>query len=139
MKRSPALVPLSHDHQHALDAALRLRRAEADTLAGAVAWFRSFFEREGRDHFEIEERLILPALPADDAEWAPGVRRVRDDHEAIRAAARTVDDVASARELGERLHAHVRFEERTLFPILERRLAPDELQRLGEAIAQAER
>jgi hypothetical protein len=32
----------------------------------------------------------------------------------------------------------VRFEERTLFPLLESRLAPDELDRLGAAIAAAE-
>jgi hypothetical protein len=33
----------------------------------------------------------------------------------------------------------VRFEERTFFAILERRLSPAELQRLGEAVAEAER
>ena len=75
MKRSAALTPLSHDHQHALDAALRLRRAERDTLAAALAHFERFFETEGRRHFAIAERLILPALPAQDAEWALGCAR----------------------------------------------------------------
>ena len=64
MKRSAALRPLSHDHQHALDAALRLRRAEPDTLCAAVDHFLEFFEREGRRHFAIEEELLLPALRA---------------------------------------------------------------------------
>jgi hypothetical protein len=138
MKRSAALTPLSHDHQHSLDAALWLRRADESTAAEAIARFRELFEREGRRHFEIEEELVLPALPADDPEWAPGVARVRDDHAAIRAAAGSVDDAAGARALGDRLHDHVRFEERTLFAIIERRLAPAELERLGAAIAQAE-
>lgn len=146
MKRSPELAPLSHDHQHALDAALRLRRAERDTLVDALAHFRRFFAEEGRTHFDIEERLILPALHAEDPEWAPLAARVRADHAAIRAATdalhtrNTVDDVlAAACALGERLAAHVRFEERELFPLLERRLAGSELERLGAAIYEAER
>jgi Hemerythrin HHE cation binding domain len=136
VKRSAALTPLSHDHQHALDAALWLRRTgDAD----AIARFREFFDREGRRHFDIEERLILPALPGDDPEWAPGVARVRSDHAAIRAAADSELTEADARALGERLNDHVRFEERTLFALLESRLAPDELDRLGVAIAAAEK
>jgi hypothetical protein len=138
MKRSDALTPLSHDHQHALDAALWLRRADDETAAAAIERFRQFFEREERRHFAIEEEWLLPALPADDAEWSPAVERVLADHAAIRAAAESVDDAEGARALGDRLHDHVRFEERTLFEIIERRLAPAELERLGAAIAAAE-
>ena len=146
MKRSAALAPLSRDHQHALDAALRLRRASPDSVSEAVAHFQRFFEREGRRHFEIEERLLLPALPAGDEEWARCVRRVRADHDAIRAAAAALGsdrssaaDVAAARSLGARLADHVRFEARVLFEMLERRLAAPELDRLGAAVAAAER
>jgi hypothetical protein len=145
MKRSAALAPLSHDHQHALDAALRLRRADPGTVGAAIAHFQRFFESEGRHHFAIEEDLLLPALPADDEEWAPCVARVRDDHDAIRAAApalgaRHAPDalLGRAHVLGERLAAHVRFEERVAFEILERRLAAPVLERLGEAVARAE-
>jgi hypothetical protein len=148
MKRSAALAPLSRDHQHALDAALRLRRAEADTVGAALSHFRAFFKHEGRAHFDIEEEHLLPALPADDVEWSEAAARVRDDHAAIRAGAadlaggghagRPADRVAEARRLGERLHAHVRFEERTLFGLLELRLSPQQLTALGERVAQAE-
>ena len=65
------------------------------------------------------------------------------DHEAIRAQAAELaaagDPVAAARTLGDRLHAHVRFEERELFATLERRLPADDLDRLGNAVAGAER
>jgi hemerythrin-like domain-containing protein len=145
MRRSAALAPLSRDHQHALDAALRLRRADPETVIEAIAHFQRFFAREGRRHFVIEEQLLLPALPADDAEWAPCVARVRDDHEAIRADAIAFADpyeaddvVGNAQALGERLSAHVRFEERAVFEILERRLTESELERLGQAVAEAE-
>lgn len=141
MKRSRALTPLSHDHQHALDAALRLRRAEATTLDDAVAHFLRFFAEEGRRHFEIEEELVLPALPREDPDWSPGVERVLEDHEAIRAAAHEIASGAELDEataLGQRLNDHVRFEERVLFPLLEERLDEAALARLGAAIAAAE-
>ena len=141
MKRSEALSPLSRDHQHALYAALRLRRAHEATLRGAVDHFLRFFETEGRRHFEIEEQLLLPALPPDDGEWSAGVARVLDDHEAIRDAAEELSSRAtmkSAVALGERLNDHVRFEERELFPLLERRLDDAALATLGDAVAQAE-
>jgi hypothetical protein len=146
MKRSAALAPLSRDHQHALDAALRLRRAGPESVDEAVAHFQRFFEGEGRRHFAIEERLLLPALPAGDDDWASCVRRVRADHDAIRAAADAfgpgaagATDVAAARSLGQRLADHVRFEERVAFELLERRLPASELDRLGAAVADAER
>jgi hemerythrin-like domain-containing protein len=139
VKRSPALAPLSRDHQHALYAALRLRRAEAEGLSDAVDHFLRFFDDEGRRHFEIEEELILPALPDDD-DWAAAVERVREDHAAIRQAAAQAEWTSeSAQALGTRLNDHVRFEERVLFPIVEERLAPEDLERLGVAVAEAER
>lgn len=141
MKRSPQLAPLSRDHQHALAAALRLRRADPETAQAAVAYFLDFFEREGRRHFAVEERHLLAALPADDPDWAPAVARVRADHAAIRAeaaalaAGRSVDSVAAVTALGDRLKDHVRFEEEVMFTLLEQRLTPQELERLGEALA----
>jgi hypothetical protein len=141
MKRSDALSPLSHDHQHALYAALRLRRAHEATLRDAVEHFLQFFEDEGRRHFEIEEALVQPALPPDEGDWSAGVARVREDHDAIRAAAeqlRTAPSVECAVAVGERLNDHVRFEERTLFMILEARLDSKGLAALGQAIAAAE-
>ncbi|MEA2124445.1 MAG: hypothetical protein QOI80_1227 [Solirubrobacteraceae bacterium] len=140
MKRSPALTPLSHDHQHALEAALRLRRADAESAAAAVTRFLAFFEREGRGHFELEEEVLLPVLPADDAEWGPAVERVHADHAAIRREADALavgggPSLTAVRALGRRLHDHVRFEERQLFEVAERRLSAEELSRLGRALA----
>jgi hypothetical protein len=140
VKRSTALTPLSRDHQHALAVALALRRADDDGVGAATGRFRDFFESEGRAHFDIEERLLLPALPPDDPEWSAAVTRVEKDHAEIRAAAENPPATAAgAQGLGQRLHDHVRFEEYVVFDLLERRLPTDELDRLGEAVAAAER
>jgi hemerythrin-like domain-containing protein len=142
MKRSSALAALSRDHHHALEAALRLRRAGGADLDGAVAHLHAFWEPRGRRHFEIEEQLILPALPETDARWREATARVRDEHARIRAAVDTLPahggGVDAAHSLGQLLHDHVRFEERHLFALLEERLREDELARLGDAIEDAE-
>jgi hemerythrin-like domain-containing protein len=144
MRRSAALAALSHDHHHALEAALRLRRAEVADLDGAVAHLQAFWEPRGRRHFEIEERLLLPALPETDTDWRAAAERVRDEHARIRGA---VDALATgaggapleaAHGLGQLLRDHVRFEERQLFGLLEARLPEPDLARLGEAIERSE-
>ena len=61
--------------------------------------------------------------------------RVRREHGQIRALAETVATVADAHALGKLLNAHVRFEERELFELLESRLEPVELDRLGREIS----
>jgi hypothetical protein len=145
MKRSEALAPLSRDHHHALEVALRLRRADEGTLDDAVAHFGEFWAGAGEAHFEIEEELILPALPAGDPDWAPAVERIRTEHAAVRARARDLlaegspRDLGLARDLGELLNGHVRFEERHLFTLLEERLPEAELRALGSAVEVAER
>jgi Hemerythrin HHE cation binding domain len=144
VKRSAALAALSRDHHHALDAALRLRRAGAADIEAAVAHLQAFWEPRGRRHFEIEERLLLSALPETDPDWHAATTRVRDEHARIRAA---VDALAggaaeapleAAHGLGQLLRDHVRFEERRLFGLLQERLPEPDLARLGEAIERAE-
>lgn len=125
--------------------ALRLRGATPHSVVDAVRRFLAFWHEHGRRHFEIEERWLLPALPGQDPEWSPLRQRVSDEHAAIRAAAADLESrcgdppIDSAEALGELLHVHVRFEERELFAVLERRLSGDALAELGRAVAEAER
>jgi len=136
MRRSAELAPLSRDHQHALAVALAMRRGAPD----AAARFLAFLASEGRRHFAIEEDLVLPALaPGPDGE-RDEVLRVLSDHVALRRAGDALGrgepvDLGAA---GERLDAHVRFEERVLFPLVEAELAPDRLSALGAAISARE-
>jgi hypothetical protein len=139
MKRSDALAPLSRDHHQALETALRLRRATDDTLGAALERLSAFWASVGRRHFEIEEELLLPALS--DQRWTAMAERVRSEHADIRRRAAALEreaTVEAARELGERLNAHVRFEERELFAHLEAALDTTELERLGRAVEEAE-
>jgi hemerythrin-like domain-containing protein len=131
MKRTAELAPLSRDHHVALEHALRLRRVSEEDAAAVVAGFLAFLVEDGRAHFAQEEELLVPAVPD---EHAGLVRRLYAEHEEILRSAAvlgTRPEAAGARELGELLRRHVRFEERELFPMLESRLPAARLVELG--------
>lgn len=143
MKRSEALTALSHQHHQGLFAALQLKRARHENAAQARTVFLEFFEREGARHFRAEEELLLPAFARHIEFDQPEIVRVLTEHVDLRR--RALDLGANAdpeptelRELGERLESHIRFEERVLFPMIEKALPVDELERLGAAFAQVQ-
>ncbi len=137
MKRDPRLRQLSRDHHHALALARRATLAATDRNPGRLedTWDEVVrrFDDELVPHFEIEERLLLPAMSA--VGEGPLVERVLDDHLVIRDLVQpaTVDLRKRSAEFGARLTEHVRFEERVLFPVAESKLTDKEL----EAIAMA--
>ena len=138
MKRSDALIPLSHDHQHGLAAALELTRATPGTAPAAARAFVAFWRQEGQRHFREEEDVLLPALarhvPADHE----AIVRVLTDHVEIRRDAAVVEGGEASLEqlhaLGAHLRDHIRHEERVLFPLAEETLPPAELDRLGRSL-----
>jgi hemerythrin-like domain-containing protein len=142
MKRAEALAELSRDHHHGLVVAQRLRRADADGAANARATFLAFWTDEGSAHFRVEEDVLLPAMarhhPADD----PAIVRVLVEHVDLRRRAADLQasgnvPLEELHALGERLSAHIRHEERVLFPMVEATFDDDELSDLGEALARA--
>jgi hemerythrin-like domain-containing protein len=125
LKRHDALQPLSREHMNGLIQARRLTRAaRADGAArlDAVRAFVVAWTSEIRDHFDDEERMLLP-LPQPEALR----RRLLDEHAALRSsAARCVDDPRAAAldphfvaQLGSLLHDHIRWEERHYFQFIQ--------------------
>jgi Hemerythrin HHE cation binding domain len=140
MKRAAALRPLSREHLVALLAAKRLR--EAASAGEGAPVFLEFWQNDGRRHFRIEEEVLLPTWALHAEVDRDGVRRMLDEHLAIRREALRAEagelPLEGARELGALLHDHVRFEERQLFPLVEAALDPAALSRLAAAIERAE-
>lgn len=140
MKRDEALHPLSREHLSALLAARELR--EADDLEQATRAFLDFWRSDGERHLRLEEEVLLPTWATQVEVDEAGVRRMLDEHLAIRREALRLESgeasLEEARELGKLLHDHVRFEERQLFPLIEEALDADSLGRLAEAIEAAE-
>ena len=140
MKRHPALVPLSEEHQQELAHAGRLLRAAdagpEERLAVASAYADAFF-RETVEHFRREEEILFP-LYVRHAGSTPALERILREHmelhglaRALRAEAATGDIPPEAlRTLGHLLHDHVRVEERELFEEIERTVPAAELDRV---------
>lgn len=141
MKRSPALTPLSHDHQHALAVALELRRGSDSDRARRA--FLDFVESEGDEHFRIEEEVLLPFVADQLPNSDPDVIRMLDEHQQLRQQARRLaadpnTNIPELRATGDLLAGHVRFEERVLFPRIEQLLDEPRLGELGRRLQRAE-
>jgi hemerythrin-like domain-containing protein len=143
MKRSAALASLSRDHHQALVVAQKLRRATEATAAEARAAFLDYWTRHGLLHFRLEEELLFPAYAGHGDPHDPVVLRALGEHAMIRhradvlAAAQSADPVA-LEQLGTALAAHVRLEEREVFPLIERVMPTRELDVLARALEDAQ-
>jgi hemerythrin-like domain-containing protein len=143
MKRSRALASLSRDHHQALVVARTLRRATDTTAAEARETFLAYWSEHGRQHFRLEEELLFPAYAGHGDPQNPLVLRALGEHALIRHRASTLaatpsSDPGVLEQLGSDLAAHVRLEERELFPLIERAIPETELDALARALAGAE-
>jgi hypothetical protein len=62
MLRDPSLIPISHQHQHALSLCVRLERALQAGAADLVAWqleVHQQYANEVQFHFMAEEKVLF--------------------------------------------------------------------------------
>jgi hemerythrin-like domain-containing protein len=143
LKRHLRLQPLSHDHHRALVLARHAQRAAdrgADASALAQTWsdVAQRFGSELEPHFRIEEAWLFPDLV--DVGEVGLAERALADHARLRELVREEATREIALEFAELLERHVRFEERELFPRVERLLAEradTDPRRLAETVRQA--
>lgn len=121
MKRSPALQSLSREHHAALKLVRACERAvEAGQLDETCRRVVTAFANELEPHFLVEESELLPLLAG--AEMRELAERTLAEHAELRALAKELRQRCDAdvlQRFGRGLAAHVRFEERELFPALE--------------------
>lgn len=127
-KRHEALIPLTHDHHHALAQARRVIAASSEDTGARLAQaqeFLDFFFRETLQHFREEEEVVFPLLVNTEAVALLG--EILLDHVRIHSLVRTLSTEVenrearseTLRELGEKLQSHIRKEEDQLFPMIE--------------------
>jgi hemerythrin-like domain-containing protein len=137
MLRDPSLIPLSRQHQHGLALCVMTERSLA---AGASAENVATFARKAIDHydieltnhFEIEERIVFPAVAAH-----PLVGELLGQHrqlEALIARIRNEPSAALLLEFVALLRAHIRREENELFEDIPKRLSRETLDSIGKEI-----
>lgn len=138
-----SLAPLTRDHHEALVVARQLRRADVDTASLARGSFLGYWSARGERHLELEEQLLLPCYAEHGGARHPLVLRMLADHVVLRARAAWLDAEPLSpheqlHELGRRLAAHVRMEERELFPLIEDAVPGSELAAMIGAFAAAD-
>jgi hemerythrin-like domain-containing protein len=138
VKRHQALQELSRDHHQALVVAQRLRRAGEAEATAARDEFLAFWREDGAAHFQAEESVLLPRFATSGGFSQEVVGRVLLDHAEIRLIALRLQAGQSEPELlqqlGECLSAHVRVEERVLFPAIEAALSEEALVEMAREL-----
>ncbi|MFT3747267.1 MAG: hemerythrin domain-containing protein [Agriterribacter sp.] len=128
MKRHEALAPLSREHHGALILAQVMKRGApaykgmpVDT-EGKIVYAIDFFYAHLTEHFGREEAILEKVKNVNEEIDALSKEIVRE-HEALKNGfieLKAADDkIAALDELGKMLEAHVRKEERVLFPLIE--------------------
>lgn len=143
-RRHDSLIPLSHDHHHALAQARRLE--DAASMLGLAERrrtaddFVNFYLGRLLRHFREEEELFFAPL-VDLPEARDLVMQAVAEHLRMHALVRALrrqlvsgdSDPETLRELGKLLTAHVRAEEHDLLPLVERLLSEEDLVDLATA------
>lgn len=134
-KRNKNLVALSHEHHHGLIFCTRLKKASQTDNETLKSFVKDFWNNRLSPHFEREEKLLLPLLR--DKEIA---LQFLSEHDQIKELIQTVleNKRKNIKEetltLAKLINAHIRFEERILFPWLEKSLTLDELAVIGKEL-----
>lgn len=144
-RRHDSLIPLSREHQYALMLCLRIRRGliehdtDADWLQMKAGNAVRFFEGELVTHFRAEEESLFPAM-RDLSGASQIIDELLAEHEQMR---RLIDQLRKTelislaltlKEFADTLEAHIRKEERELFPIYEQHASAETIFRVERAI-----
>jgi hemerythrin superfamily protein len=143
MLRDKNLIPLSHQHQHALALCVRIERAQPIPEKDLLTWqteIEQHFEHEISVHFAAEEAEVFPA-GRKFSELAPLIDHLLSDHASLRdsffCAQQRRMTSAELPAFANRLSAHIRKEERQLFERLQELMSPEELGALGKRLQTA--
>jgi len=136
IRRNKNIVSLSHDHHAGLLFCWKLRQGlKRRTEPGRIlAYIHYFWQHHLLPHFSEEEAFLF-ILPDD-----PGIARAKDEHQRIGVL---VDSILTGPSegilrllpvLADAVDNHIRFEERDLFPYLEKQLSEAQLESIGRHI-----
>lgn len=135
-KRHKALQPLSREHHFGLLLSWKIRSGFSKNIAPEririyADWF---YENHLIPHFEMEETHIFTILENDN----DLIIQALEDHKRIkRLFAETADDAKTLSKIEEEIDKHIRFEERVLFPEIQKIATEEELLQI-EKIHQPE-
>lgn len=145
MPRSKSLIPLSHDHHHALKLAQMLRKnaPRLETIPESpvekARRAKEFYENDLVVHFTSEEEILYPFVKGRDNVVDRLFSEIIEEHKLIKNLVENLSTGSLAPEedldtLGTLLERHIRKEERELFPRIQEVFSEAELNELNGKI-----
>lgn len=138
MKRNINLIELSRDHHHGLLLGWKIKQGFKRNVAiGELVKYIDHFAHQALfPHFEEEENQLLGFL-SDDDDYS---KRLLKEHSEIKnlvleLTKPNIADKAGLQILVDKVEAHIRFEEREMFPYIEKTLSDADLDKLGKLIS----
>ena len=141
-RRHESLIPLSREHHYGLLVCLRIHRGIENHQAN-VSWLSEraekvirFFESDLKTHFKAEEEIVFPAMSGIEDSRAT-IDQVVDEHRNLERLvhrlrkARELQLAPLLREFADLLEAHIRTEERVLFPRYELYVSSELAKQVG--------
>jgi len=118
LKRHKALQPLSREHHHGLLLSWKIRagfskKIELDRIKIYADWF---FKTHLKPHFEMEEQYVFSILEPNNEL----VKKALADHKLLKRLFADENTEMALSKIEEVLDAHIRFEERVLFPEIQK-------------------
>lgn len=138
MKRHPALIYLSRDHQKGLMLAQLLKKnapeykgLPKDTI-GKMNYAKEVYKNELDQHFKEEEEIVFPFLKNKTKDIDELVNEILSEHGILKSNILSLKEdenlIDQMDEIGYLLEAHIRKEERVLFEKIPQVLSEEELE-----------
>ena len=127
LKRHKALQPLSREHHHGLLLSWKIRSGfnkniDSKRIKTYTDWF---FETHLIPHFEMEEKHIFTILENDNEL----IKRALAEHRRLKRLFNETSEITkSLGKIEEELEQHIRFEERVLFPEIQKTATEEQMQ-----------
>jgi hemerythrin-like domain-containing protein len=141
MTRGDELKPLSWDHHHGLVLAFRLKRgmnkgADKQVMTDYIlhAWHNTLHR-----HFSKEEEFLVEPLKKYSRNGKELIGKLKIEHTFFKELLGKIEQrdknlFSSIQDFAEALEKHIRFEERDLFPAVEKSIPPKLLQKIGHSL-----
>lgn len=140
MKRHEALAPLSRDHHGTLILAQLLKKNAPEykglpvTSKEKVSYAMQQFDQHIEKHFQQEEMMLDMVKNCHPEINELGIQ-IANEHKQLKALFLLLDNADDLEkimdELGNALEAHIRKEERVLFPLVQEHCPEDKLQEIS--------
>lgn len=131
IKRNESIKPFSREHHQGLLLCWKIRTGikkeiPAERIKKYINWF---YEAQLKPHFEAEESLVFPILPADNELVLKAIKEHRQLQELVEETENLELTISNFHKI---LEGHIRFEERSLFALIQENATPEQLAHIDE-------